>query len=226
MIKYARLSKDDKLKKASIISNLSKIEINDEYLAMKNELNNISSIKNNYIIALFAGIIAFWGYALSPRENYVAFLMVLPQFFIYLIQDKLMMLTDLHIRIQAQIWVTYNSVYESSYIPIFHEIYGDRKQTFFSRLRKIPAFYMGSINVMIVLIMTIYTRKDDNDMTQWYIVLGLVVITQIVIFIKFWNFRNGELLLIAYAEEMMDNSEINQFKEEMNEEDDKNSVQR
>lgn len=213
MIKYSYLSDEDKLSKSNEINMIPKVKLDDEYIAMKNELNNISSIKNNYIIALFAGIIAFWGYLFPYDDQYDAYMMLLPHFFIYVIQDRLMMLTNLHIKIQAQIWVIYQTFYESSIMSLSKAIFGSRKQTFFSRLRKIPAFYMGTINVLIALIKMINKKMTNSDTYHWVIVLCILIVFQIAIFIKFWKYSNGVLTLLSYAEEMKDNSDINYMKE-------------
>lgn len=227
MIEYRALSVDELAKKADAINTIDRIGVDEEYVAMKNELNNISSIKNSYVIALFAGMMTAWGYIFMANEKISPnpYILLIIQCFIYIIQIRWSALTSLHIRIQAYIWVIYDTFYESSYISVSQAIFGPRTPTFFSRLKKIPAFYMGTANVVagilyfgvkVVTSDTYLVYKDTlkclcsvmEEKWQWILVLVIIVIIQIVIFVRFWNSRDGELNLIATAEVIKDNAEI------------------
>ena len=211
---YKKLSEETISNKVESINSIEKRELDEEYLAMKNEMNNISTIKNSFIIVLFTGLIAFWVCVLTSKESIVPnvpYVLLLPQFFIYIIQDKLLTLADLHIRIQAQIWTTYKSCYEHNYILISKMLYGPRKQTVISRIRKIPAFYMGIANGLIVLVMSMYVYMNANKSNMfihWLLTLIIVFIIQVAITIKFWDSRNGEYNLISYAEEIINNPNV------------------
>ncbi len=209
MVKYKYLSDSEKLEKATQINDIPKIEPDAEYSAMKNELNNISTIKNSYIIALFTATIVFWGYIIPATDDYVAFLLLLPHLFIYIIQKRLMSLTNLHIKINAQIWVVYETIYESSLISLSESINGSKKQTFLSRMRNIPAFYMGAINILIGVVRLI---NSDNKL-PWIVSCIIAVFFQMRIFIKFWDYRNGDLTMLAYAEETKNNVDVEKVKE-------------
>lgn len=212
MQEYKGLSEDKIFEKVEAINSIQKRKIDEEYIAMKNELNSISAIKNNYIIVLFTGLIAFWVCVLTSKESVIPripFVLILPQFFIYIIQVKLLSLADLHIRIQALIWTTYKACYEHNYIYVSKMIYGPRKQTVTTRIKKIPAFYMGIANITIVLLMTIYIWFESRDRYLYWITTLIIVIgIQIVFTVKFWNSRNGELHLISYAEQIISNQKI------------------
>ena len=192
------------------------IKETDEYLALRSEMQSITNVKAMYCIAMYTVAFASWGLFFSNRcENEfkgTELLLLLPFFFFIVLQEKISELTEIHIKMQAIIWVHFNTIYESNCIKYKHLLYGENGPTFISRIIKIQSYHLSVAGVLIQMynliikleradIWTNFNMMTDSfvDVTIAFGTLLLSIIAMTFIFVRYWHSRDGEIRLIDMA---------------------------